>query len=336
MAIIAKTPVRIAFGGGGTDVETYPSDYGGYVINSTINWYFRCIFTKREDTEINIYSNDTFSPFKFNSIKILDMEYQPSNLFDSIFYLTKPKLGMDMYIHGEPPKKAGLGASASLCTCLISGILKLEGKKIDLDIIAEKAYSVEQDILKNIGGRQDQYAAVYGGFNGLTFLGGSNVRVQKITISHSFKKEIQENLILFYSGLPRVSGNIVKEQVKSYAENKEESKKFLDKLKEIAFHMKDCLVSENFEKFGELLTEDLEIKTKFNPMLTTDYMKQLNSLVLKNGGIGGRVCGAGGGGCMIWLINPRFKEKIKKLLKKQHGKLLEFSFVENGLEILDF
>jgi len=336
MAIIAKTPVRIAFGGGGTDVEPYPSDYGGYVINTTVNIYFRCLFTKRNDNLINIYSNDTFFPHKFDTIKILKTYYQRSNLFEAVFYLTKPNFGMDVYVHGEPPKKAGLGASASLCTSLISGILNLEGKEINLDIIAEKAYSVEQNILKNIGGRQDQYAAVYGGFNGLKFLGGSNVLIRKLKISHSFKKEIENNLILFYTGLPRTSGNIVKAQVKSYVEKPKESKKSLDKLKEIAYQMKDALLSENFEKFGELLTEDLEIKTKFNPLLTTDYMKQLNSLVLRNGGIGGRVCGAGGGGCMIWLIKPGFKEKIKTLLKNQQGKLIDFSFIDSGLEILKF
>lgn len=336
MAIIAKTPVRIAFGGGGTDVEPYTSDYGGYVINITVNIYFRCLLTKRNDNLINIYSNDTFFPHKFDTIKILKTNYQRSNLFEAVFYLTKPNFGMDVYVHGEPPKKAGLGSSASLCTCLISGILNLEGKEINLDNIAEKAYYVEQNILKNIGGRQDQYAAVYGGFNGLKFLGDSNVLIRKLKISHSFKKEIENNLILFYTGLPRTSGNIVKAQVKSYAEKPKESKKSLDKLKEIAYQMKDALMAENFEKFGELLTEDLEIKTKFNPLLTTDYMKQLNSLVLRNGGIGGRVCGAGGGGCMIWLIKPGFKEKIKTLLKNQQGKLIEFCFTDKGLEILDF
>lgn len=332
---VVKTPVRIAFGGGGTDVEPYASDYGGYVINTTINIYFRCILTKRDDNLINIFSNDTFFPYKFDTIKVLNIEYKISNLFEAIFYLMKPKSGMDVYVHGEPPKKAGLGASASLCTCLISGILKLEEKAINLDYVSEKAYYVEQNILKNIGGRQDQYASVYGGFNSLEFLGNSNVKVKNLKISDSFKQKIEENLILYYTGEPHTSGNMVKAQVKSYIENKNKSKKSLGKLKELAYQMRDSLLSENFEGLGKLLSEDLKNKTKFNPLLTTDYMKELNNLILKNGGIGGRVCGAGGGGCMIWLINPNNKEKIKKLLKKQQGKLIDFRFVEKGLEILN-
>ena len=332
---IVKTPVRIALGGGGTDVEPYASDYGGYVINTTINIYFRCILTKRDDNLINIFSNDTFFPYKFDTINVLNIKSKISNLFEAIFYLMKPKSGMDVYVHGEPLKKAGLGASASLCTCLISGILKLEEKAINLDYVSEKAYYVEQNILKNIGGRQDQYASVYGGFNSLEFLGNSNVKVKKLKISNSFKQKIEENLILYYTGEPHTSGNMVNAQVKSYIENKDKSKKSLDKLKELAYQMRDSLLSENFEGLGKLLSEDLKNKTKFNPLLTTDYMKELNNLILKNGGIGGRVCGAGGGGCMIWLINPNNKEKIKKLLKKQQGKLIDFRFVEKGLEILN-
>ncbi len=272
---VIKTPVRIAFGGGGTDVEPYSSDYGGYVINTTINVYFRCKLTKREDNQINIYSNDKFLPYKFNTLEILNTKGQISNLFEAILYLMKPKSGMDIYVHGEPLKKAGLGASASLCTCLISGILKIEEKAIDIDDISEKAYHVEQYIMKNVGGRQDQYASVYGGFNSLEFLGDSNVNVEKLNISKSFKQKIEENLILFYTGEPHISGNMVKEQVKLYIERKETSKKFLDKLKDITYQIRDSILSEDFELFGELLSEDLKYKTEFNPLLTTNYMKEL-------------------------------------------------------------
>ena len=128
---------------------------------------------------------------------------------------------------------------------------------------------------------------------------------------------------------------MVKEQVKSYVEHKDTSKKYLDKLKEIAYQMRDSILSEDFERFGKLISKDLKYKTEFNPLLTTNYMKELNKLILNNGGIGGRVCGAGGGGCMIWLITLSSKEKIKTLLKNQQGKLIEFGFEDKGLEILD-
>jgi D-glycero-alpha-D-manno-heptose-7-phosphate kinase len=334
--ILSKTPVRIAFGGGGTDVEPYASDYEGFVLNVTINMYYRCILSKRDDNQINIYSNDTFTNFKFDKFEICNINLQPSNLFEATLYYLKPQSGMDIYIHGEPPKKAGLGASASLCTCLISGILKLENKSIEFNEIAESAYYIEQNVLKNIGGRQDQYAAVIGGFNSLKFLGASNVQIEKITLNKSFEQEIEKNLLLFYTGEPHTSGDMVKIQVESYLEQKEKSKYYLDKLKEIAYLMKDALLAEDFENFGQLLTKDLEYKNKFNPFLTTDYMKQLHKTMIINGSIGGRVCGAGGGGCMIWLGNPNKLENLKNFLRNQKGKLLDFKFTQQGLELLTF
>ena len=333
--ILSKTPVRIAFGGGGTDVEPYSSDYGGYVINVTIDKYIRCELARREDNKINIYSSDKFYNYEFNSIEKLSDIKNPSNIIEAVLQLVLPNIGLDIHIDVEPPKQAGLGASASLSTALIAGILKIENKEIILDQVAEKGYYVEQHILKNEGGRQDQYAAVYGGFNGLVFSGNSNVKVEKLKISDSFVKKIEKNLLLYYTGEPHTSGDLVRKQVKDYLENKEKSKNSLDKLKKIAYEIRDSLVSEDFERFGALLSEDLETKTKFNPLLTTDYMKDLNKLIIKNGAIGGRVCGAGGGGSMIWLLKSGKKKEIKKLLGNYKGEIIDFHFVNKGLELLE-
>ena len=333
--ILSKTPVRIAFGGGGTDVEPYSSDYGGYVVNATIDKYIRCELTRREDNKINIYSSDKLYNYEFDSIGELSDIKDPSSIIEAILQLMLPKIGLDIHIDVEPPKQAGLGASASLSTALISGLLKIENKEIILDQVAEKGYYIEQHILKNEGGRQDQYAAVYGGFNGLVFSGNSNVKVEKLKISDSFVKKIEKNLLLYYTGEPHTSGDLVRKQVKAYIDNKEKSKNSLDKLKEIAYEIRDSLVSEDIERFGALLSEDMETKTKFNPLLTTDYMKDLNKLIINNGAIGGRICGAGGGGCMIWLLKSGKKKKIKKLLEKHQGEIINFQFVNKGLELLE-
>ncbi|TFF63459.1 MAG: hypothetical protein EU521_01620 [Promethearchaeota archaeon] len=331
--ILSKTPVRIAFGGGGTDVEPYCSEYSGFVINATINLFFRSILNKKQEKSIKIYSNDKFTAYRFERMDTLDIEKIEEDIIRAIIYLLKPKIGMDIYLHGEPPKKAGLGASASLCSCLIAGIHNLENKTIKEEIIAEEAYRVEQDILRNTGGRQDQYAAVYGGFNAIEFLGESNVRVNKLRLSQSFKKELEERSILFYTGEPHTSGNMVGAQVNSYLKNKETAKNSLDILKNIAHQMKDAFISEDFQKLGNLLTKDWEEKTKFNPLITTDYMRELHELVMENGGIGGRVCGAGGGGCMFWIIDPQNREKIISKLESKSGTYINFNFVKKGLEI---
>jgi D-glycero-alpha-D-manno-heptose-7-phosphate kinase len=334
--ILSKTPVRICFGGGGTDVEPYSSEFGGYVLNVTINNFFRSVLNKRSDKKIIIFSNDTFTAYKFETIEDLNIPEQKFDLIKSIIYHLQPECGMDIYTHGEPLRKAGLGASASLSTSLIAGILKIDGNladPIDLNAIAEKAFEVEDKILKNAGGRQDQYASVYGGLNGITFSGGSNVKIERLKISNSFKKMLESNLILFYTGAPHVSGDLVKEQIKSYLEKREESKNSLDILKDVAYRLRDSIISEDFEAFGKLLTEDWKEKAKFNPLITTDYMLELHKLVMKNGGIGGRINGAGGGGCLVWLVSPENKEKILSLLGNKTGTNIDFKFVDNGLKI---
>ncbi len=329
--LLSKTPVRISFGGGGTDVEPYSSDHGGFVVNVTINKYFRSILSVREDNAIRIYSSDSFISYEYKKIKIFNPDNKTNDLINSILYYIQPKLGMDIFLHGEAPKRAGLGASASLCTSLLAGILRLSNTKFSLNEIAEKAYIIETEILKNPGGRQDQYAAVHGGLNAIEFLGGNNVKVNPLKISASFKQKLENNLILFYTGEPHVSGNLVGKQVNLYLENKKKARHSLDTLKTIALHVRDSLISEDFETFGKLLTQDWKEKTKFNPLITTDYMKNLHELVMKNGGLGGRVCGAGGGGCMIWLVNPEKKDKVISALNNQTGKLIDFKFTDKGL-----
>jgi len=331
--VLSITPVRIDFGGGATDVEPFSSEHGGYTINSTINRFIKSTLSIRNDKKIKILWNNSNISKIFDLNNIFKKKNNISDLIEAVIYYIKSKKGMNIEVDIEPPNRSGLGSSASLCTSLIAGIFKLNNKSIDKDIIAEIAYHVEQDVLKNLGGRQDQYASVYGGFNCMTFLGENNVKIEKLKITKSFRRLIEKNLILYFTTEPHISGDMVKMQIDSYIKKREESTLFLNRLKQIALEMRDALISEDFEKFGELLTMDMMVKSKFNPYLLTNYMKLLHNLVKNNGGIGGRVSGAGGGGCMIWLIEPNTKEEIINLLNKQKGRIINYKFINKGLDI---
>ncbi|MEJ2252018.1 MAG: hypothetical protein P8Y70_15205 [Candidatus Lokiarchaeota archaeon] len=338
-SIVSKTPVRIAFGGGGTDVEPYSSDYGGFVINATVSLFNRCFFNSRNDKSIVIKSNYSKDPIKFSIRGIQDdKDYRIMSLYEAIFYLLKPSSGFDIYIHSQIPQRAGLGSSASLSVSIIAGILestKISLENLDQQYIAEIAYQVEQEILKNEGGRQDQYASVFGGFNGIKFNGGSNVQVKRLNLSKSFKEKLERSLILFYTGIPHISGNLVERQVNFYEKEKNKAKLYLDELKRVAYELRDALKSEDFNLFGSLLTKDLKIKKQFNPLLSTDYLDTLYEKIIQNGAIGGRIIGAGGGGCMIWLVHPKKKDIINSILEKEKGKRLEYNFTDEGLKIIE-
>jgi len=327
--ILSKTPVRIAFGGGGTDVEPYSSENGGFVVNATINKHFTFKLDYNIGNDIKVFRDNSL----LHNLELSNELKVDSDLIKGVLYYLKVKKGLDISFHSDPPKKAGLGASASLSCALIAGLLKLRGDEIDKNKIAEMAFQVEDEILKNAGGRQDQYAAVYGGFNSLEFQGGSKVIVENLAISRNLKAELESRLILYYTGQEHVSGDLVKDQIKSYENEREKSKVHLDNLKEIAYSIKDALISEDLELFGRFLNKDLEIKRKFNPRLVTEFMNNLNKGMIKRGAIGGRVCGAGGGGCMIWLINERDYNVITNFLNTQPGFLIEYQFIEEGLEV---
>ena len=327
--IFSNVPVRIAFGGGGTDVEPYSSENGGFVVNATINKYFATKLDFNLENIINVYTDDVLL-YKLDIFHDISVN---SDLIKAILYYLSIKEGIDISFHADPPKRAGLGASASLSCALIGGILKLQGNEIDKNKVAEMAFQVEDEVLKNAGGRQDQYAAAHGGFNCLEFQGNSKVKIEKLVIPSSFQSELENRLILYYTGQEHVSGDLVKDQIELYEKNREKSKRYLDKLKEIAYSVKDTIISEDLETFGSLLQKDLEVKSKFNPRLMTEFMNNLNKGMIKRGAIGGRVCGAGGGGCMIWLIKNMYKNAIIDYLNKQPGLLIEYEFVNKGLEL---
>jgi D-glycero-alpha-D-manno-heptose-7-phosphate kinase len=327
--ILSNTPVRIAFGGGGTDVEPYSSENGGFVVNATINKFFMTRLDYNLENIIKIYRDDVLL---YNLDITHDISVN-SDLIKAILYYLSIKEGIDIIFHADPPKKAGLGASASLSCALIAGILKLQEKEINKNKVAEMAFQVEDKVLKNAGGRQDQYAAVHGGFNCLEFQGNSRVNIEKLTIPSSFKSELEKSLILYYTGQEHVSGDLVKDQIELYAKKKEKSKIYLDQLKEIAYTVKDSIISEDLESLGLHLQKDLDIKQKFNPRLMTEFMKSLNKGMIKRGAIGGRVCGAGGGGCMIWLIKEIDKSALIDYLSQQPGFLIDYKFVDKGLEL---
>jgi D-glycero-alpha-D-manno-heptose-7-phosphate kinase len=327
--ILSKAPVRIAFGGGGTDVEPYSSDNGGFVVNATIDKYFATKLDFNLENIIKVYRDDVLL-YKLDTSFEISVN---SDLIKAILYYLSIKEGIDISFHSDPPKRAGLGASASLSCALIGGILKLQRNEIDVNKIAEMAFQVEDEVLKNAGGRQDQYAAVHGGFNCLEFQGNSKVKIEKLAITRSFKSEMENRLILYYTGQEHVSGDLVKDQIDSYEKEKEKSKIYLDKLKEIAYNIRDTVISEDLETFGSLLQKDLEVKSEFNSRLMTEFMNNLNKGMIKRGAIGGRVCGAGGGGCMIWLIRKMDKNAIFDYLNKQPGSLIDYEFVNKGLQL---
>jgi len=333
--IICRAPVRIDFGGGGTDIEPYSSEHTGFVVNTAINKFVKTIVSKREDKIIKIISSDFNSIIEKESIN--DLAYDSTlDLIKGVIKRMNPSKGIDLFTRSDIPPKSGLGASASLSTSIIGALNESEKKNLTECEIAELGYLTEHDDLKNEGGRQDQYVSVFGGFNQIEFLGNSNVKVSKLNLKSSFLEYLNKNMILIYTGIPHTSGNIISKQVDSYNKKEENAIDSLHKVKEIAINIRDSLLKQDFELFAKNLTKDWDYKTKLNSLITTDRMRLLNSIALKNGAIGGRVCGAGGGGCMIWVCKDGKKDDVISSLKKENAHEIKYEFNNKGYELIDF
>jgi D-glycero-alpha-D-manno-heptose-7-phosphate kinase len=335
----SRAPVRITFGGGGTDLHPYDSEHGGVCLNATINRYVYSTLRLRDDKKINIKSDivNNYGGFEtltqsFKNIDELTSD-EPLRIIKETILEMNPRHGFDLYVRSDVPPKSGLGASASLCVSII-GVLNHLRKKNRLTKyeIAETAFRIEDERLENTGGRQDQYATVFGGITLQEYNGKDNVKVHNIDAKKDQILELEKNLLILSS--PRsVSSSGEAHDKGPNLVNEDERLKRLHNLKEIAKDMEFNLRRGNLKKFGKLIMEGWENKKKFNPSSTDMYIDALVEEALANGAIGVRLIGAGGAGNLLIFSEQDKEHKIKEVLSEKGLKSIDFSFDFDGLSI---
>ena len=332
MLIRAKAPLRISFAGGGTDIYSYFQKEGGCVINATINKYAYGSLCPTGNNQINIKSLDfdTFLNYKIDENIIYNGKLDLIKAAIIKFEGNKSK-GFDLFLHSDAPPGSGLGSSSAMMVTLV-GLLK-EFKKIPLTDyeIANLAYIIERKDLGIKGGMQDQYAATFGGFNYIEFL-KDQVIVNPLRISQDVINELEHNLILCYTGKRRVLDNIIDDQVDRYKKGEDKCLAGMKKLKQITVEMKNALLRRKLSKFGELLHESWENKKKMSTKISNLQIDKMYEMAIKNGAIGGKVTGAGGGGYMLFYCPFEKKHQVANVLREMGGIITEFGFEFNGLQ----
>ena len=332
MLIRAKAPLRISFAGGGTDIYPYSQKEGGCVINATINKYAYGSLRPTKNNQINIKSLDfdTFLNCKIDEELVYDGKLDLIKAAIIKFEGNKSK-GFDLFLHSDAPPGSGLGSSSAMMVTLV-GLLKEFKKMLFTDYeVANLAYIIERKDLGIKGGMQDQYAATFGGFNYIEFL-KDRVIVNPLRISQDVINELEHNLILCYTGKTRVSDNIIDDQVDRYKKREDECLVGMKRLKEIAVEMKNILLRRELNKFGELLYESWENKKKMSGKISNTQIDRMYEAAIKNGAIGGKVTGAGGGGYMLFYCPFEKKHQVAKVLREMGGIITEFGFEFNGLQ----
>jgi len=331
MIVRSRAPVRITFAGGGTDISPYDKEFGGLCIGATIDKYVYSSLIPREDKTIEINSWDLRSKQTFRNLE--EMSYDGNgDLIKAVIKKMNPSFGFNLFVRSDVSPHSGLGASASAAASMIGSFNYLRKEnKLNRHQIAELAYLIEKDEIKNIGGRQDQYAAVFGGINSYEFKGEDFVQVNKMDLKESSVLELGKNLLLVHAGKrEQSSGQIhTAESNSKIDQNKIER---LHDVKKVAKEMEFILREGKLGEFGRLIKESWEKKVEYNPNTTNRRINYLIDLALDHGAIGARLMGAGGGGHLLVYCKSNTEQIVSQELETSGAKVIPFSFDFTGLK----
>jgi D-glycero-alpha-D-manno-heptose-7-phosphate kinase len=331
-AIRSKAPLRISFAGGGTDVPPYPAREGGCVLNATIDSFAWGSLRLRQDTQIKLESADLGISLSYD----VDSEMQLNGELDLAKGAIKRLAannshGFEVFLHCDAPPGSGLGSSSALMVALVGLVKEFKNLPLTQYEIADMAYVIEREDLEIKGGLQDQYAATFGGFNFIEFL-RDRVIVNPLRINKDIVNELEHNLLLCYTGSPRRSDEIIRDQTSRF-ENKEASTtSALGQQKELAIEMKNALLRGRLDDFGDLLHTSWQSKKKISPRISNSHIDEVYEEARKFGAIGGKITGAGGGGYLLLYCLFDKKHRVAERLKKLDTLPTEFAFENNGLQ----
>lgn len=330
MVIRSKAPLRISFAGGGTDVSPYPEEKGGAVLSATIDKYAYTTLIARGDNTIKIKSLDYDTLVKYN----IDERVEYDGELDLAKAATKVMAidrGCELLLHSSAPPGSGLGSSSSMVVSLVGAFKQWLSLPFTNYEIAEIAYHIERDEVGIKGGKQDQYATTFGGFNFIEFLGKTTI-VNPLRIRQDIINELEYRLLLCYTGKTRLSSGVIEDQIREYASGKEDVVRAFEETKLLSSEMKNALLLGRLEDVGTLLHEGWCHKKKFSSKITNPHVDEFYKAARESGAIGGKLVGAGGGGYMLLFCEFDKKQAVADKLQGLGGQIVDFAFEFNGLQ----
>ncbi len=324
--IISRAPVRITLGGGGTDLKSYYSKYGGFLIAAAIDRYIFISANKR------FYDNIRLSYTQTEIVdNVADIKHR---IFREALRLLKVDGGIELVSIADVPANCGLGTSSSFTVSLLNALHAYKRDFVTQKHLAEEACHIEIDILKEPIGKQDQYIAAFGGVTCLTFERNGNVLVEPLMISDESLEQLESNILLFYTGIERSASEILSEQDEESNKDKPEIIDNLHRIKEIGLETRKALEKGDLDKFGELLHVHWETKKRRSGKISSPFINECYELARNNGALGGKLIGAGGGGFFMFYCHSNDKPRLSQAMKKVGLKPMKFHFDFEGAKIL--
>jgi len=326
--IISRSPVRITLGGGGTDLRSYYSKYGGALIAAAIDKYTFVTAHPRFPDDIRL---------KYSKIEQVDEVNEiQHNIFREALKLLDIDKGIELTSLADVPGRSGLGTSGSFTVSLLNALHSYKREFISQRQLAEEACKIEIEILKEPIGKQDQYMSAFGGLTHLKFAKDGIVTVEPVKMKEESRDELENNIMIFYTGITRYASEILKEQNEKSKKDDKSTLYTLHEIKRIGLDTKKALEKGDVDRLGEYLDVHWMTKKQLSKSISNKFIDDCYTLAKKNGALGGKIMGAGGGGFFMFYHNGSNKEKTEftRILAKKNLKKIRFHFDFEGAKVL--
>lgn len=324
----ARSPVRISFGGGGSDLTHFFAGEGGAVINTTISLYSHATLRVRKDEQVIIHSRDLRESFYAKDLQGVFSQKGSFGLIQALLKAVHPDFGFELFLHSDFPMNSGLGGSAVVSAAVLGCFNQFRQDRWDLHELAELAFQAERLYHGVAGGWQDQYATVFGGFNFMEFRMDQNI-VHPLRIHPDILLELEESLILCDTGTPHDSGDIHQDQRQQM-----QQEGILQKVQsnvELTYRIRNHLLRGRLLQFGRCLHEAWQFKRQLSSKISNARLDQIYESALNHGAVGGKLLGAGGGGFFIFYVPPFRKHELMDNIETAGLKVHPFRFEQEGL-----
>lgn len=337
MIVRARTPLRLGMAGGGTDVSPYSDIYGGCVLNATINMYAYCTIESLTNEEVEFVAQDVGLNIKSKAVQEFNLD-GTLNLHKAVYnrivrdFNDNQPIPVRVVTFSDAPPGSGLGSSSTMVVTILTAFrefLKLPLGEYD---IAHLAYEIERIDCALAGGKQDQYAATFGGFNYIEFFDDDRVIVNPLRIREEIINELESHIMLYYTGTSRDSAQIIEDQIRTARDGDSAAQESMHKVKETAVRMKEALLRSNVKGMAEILRESWDAKKNTSKVISNPHVENIYETAINAGALSAKLSGAGGGGFMMLFVEPTQRLDVARALSEidGNGSVYKFQFTRMG------
>ncbi len=338
MIVRSKSPLRLGLAGGGSDVSPYSDIYGGCVLNATIDMYAYCTIETIESNSVEFiakdldvtYSAETCSRFDLSGDLILHKAVYNRVVED---FNDGQSLNVKVITYSDAPPGSGLGSSSTMVVSILHAYQRLLNLPLGEYDLAHLAYKIERIDCGFSGGKQDQYATAFGGFNFMEFYESDRVIVNPLRIRESIVNELEANILLYYTGVSRESAKIIEDQIKTASGSDNKPLDAMHEVKKIAVTMKEKLLRSDISSVASIFKQSWEAKKQTSKSITNPLIDDIYTAAMAAGAKSFKVSGAGGGGFIMIFVEPTARLDVMQALSDFQGGFYRFQFTERGTQV---